>query len=87
MVKAKKALDSLALLKEAGYRVPDKLVEIVEDKVYNEGGLKQVWKCAKCRYELKQYVRIGSASHRCASAKSQPEILLTKVWEAPLETQ
>lgn len=67
--------------------MPDKMIELVEDKVFNDTGLKQVWKCPKCRFELKQYVPISSASHRCASAKSQQEILLTKVWEAPPETQ
>jgi hypothetical protein len=48
LAKANKALKDLRLLKEQGFAVKDEAIALLQGKVWEAGGLRQIWFCPEC---------------------------------------
>lgn len=76
MAKAKTRvqLESAKLLKEAGYRIPQELIDLIQKAEWERTGVVQVFRCDKCEFQLEQYVPTKTV--HCPK-----DHLMKKVWE------
>lgn len=82
MTTEREALDALRVLEGAGFDIPKPLNDFVLGANYETQGLKEVWYCPKCKYELKSYQHLTGASHSCIASKSKDNLLLSLKWKS-----
>lgn len=83
-ISIEKALDSLKILQEGGYIVPDALVEYVKNeaiKENKESKVLQIWSCKNCGLIYESEVRLQEINHQCSQLKSRGFVSLRLVWE------
>lgn len=83
MVKSKVRvqLEQLTFLKEAGYKIPDELLHLVQRSDQERRGVVQLWQCP-CGKQYESLVRVSSWFH---SPKCKPAMLTWEV-ERTLDT-
>lgn len=76
----KQLLQDAFLLREAGYNIPEELVNYLEAKQNEHDDYVQVWSCSFCNWVYKSNIKLKAMSHLCdVSPKSERPLLL--VWE------
>lgn len=75
--------DSIKLLQEAGFHIPDIVVKTSEDLENEAAGLAQVWECPKCKWRYGSPVELAVLGHLCQMNKFQDVEPLRRVWPRP----
>lgn len=74
----KKQLNDLLVAKDAGFLIPQPMIDLVEEQIRIRRGVQSVYICpnSKCKQKYESFVRIKSLGCQCGYVSKQ-------VWENP----
>lgn len=74
LTEVRKKLKDLLIAREAGFNVPDLLIDTLQSEILTREGVKEVWECSRCSVSHQMFVPVREVSCRCGKIR--------RVWQA-----